>query len=77
MLFPTKVIIKLMFDHHVRIDWNNQNGFWWNETCAMVLEVFGLPGGRFVYVPHEDYMIFEFKSKKDEDLCRVLLSERL
>lgn len=66
-----------IFAYSVRVNWNNQNIPWWNECCAMVLEVFGLPGDRFMYRPHVDYMIFEFKSKKDEDLCRILLSERL
>lgn len=65
------------FDHSVRLDWNNQGVSWWNESCALVLEVFGLPGDRFVYHPFEDYMTFNFKSKKDADLCRILLSERL
>jgi len=32
-------------DHEVIIGWHAPNGeFWWNETCAMVVEVFGLPG---------------------------------
>jgi hypothetical protein len=67
-----------MFNYHVRINWNTQDGtVWWNETCAIVLEVFGLPGHRFMYRPYEDYMVFEFKTKKDEDLCRILLSERI
>ncbi len=66
-----------MFDHKVKVDWNNQSVPWWNECCAMVLEVFGLPGRRYYYKPHEDYMVFEFKSQKDADLCRILLSERL
>jgi len=43
----------------------------------MVLEVFGLPGDRFVYHPFEDFMEFHFKSKKDADLCRILLSEKI
>jgi hypothetical protein len=65
-------------DHEVIVDWRWQSGeFWWNETCAMVVEVFGLPGNRFVYKPFEDFMTFTFKSKKDADLCRILLSERL
>ena len=64
-------------EHDVRIDWDNQNGFWWNETCALVLEVFGLPGNRYESHPDSDYMLFKFKSKKDADLCRILLSERL
>lgn len=61
----------------VRIDWNNRHNEWWNETCADVLSVFGLPGGRFYYRPHPNHMTFTFKSKKDADLCRVLLSEKL
>lgn len=65
-------------DHEVIVDWTIDRGVpWWNECCAMVLEVFGLPGDRFVYSPSEDYMTFTFKSKKDADLCRILLSERL
>jgi len=61
----------------ITIDWHNQNNVWWNETCASVLEVFGLPGGRFYYKPYPNHMTFTFKSKKDADLCRVLLSERI
>lgn len=61
----------------IYVYWDNQNGFWWNETCAMVLEVFGLPGGRYESHPEQDVMKFTFKSKKDADLCRILLSERL
>jgi len=64
-------------DHEIVVAWHNQDNLWWNETCAMVLEVFGLPGNRFVYKPFEDFMTFTFKSKKDADLCRILLSERL
>lgn len=61
----------------VYIYWDNQKGFWWNETCAMVLEVFGLPGDRYTSHPDQDVMVFNFKNKKDADLCRILLSERL
>jgi hypothetical protein len=61
----------------VRVDWHSQGNLWWNETCAMVMEVFGLPGSRYYYKPHEDFMTFSFKNQKDADLCRILLSERL
>lgn len=64
-------------DHEIVVTWHNQDNLWWNETCAMVLGVFGLPGNRFVYKPFKDFMTFTFKSKKDADLCRILLSERL
>lgn len=64
-------------ENTVTVAWDNQNGFWWNETCALVLEVFGLPGGRYTSKPEHDAMFFVFNSKKDADLCRILLSERL
>lgn len=61
----------------VKIKWHNDSVTWWNETCAMVLEVFGLPGDRFIYHPYEDHMVFEFKSEKDQKLCKIMLSERI
>ena len=61
----------------VTVVWDNQNGFWWNETCAMVLEVFGLPGDRYESRPEHDYMSFKFKNIKDAELCKILLSERI
>lgn len=62
----------------VEVKWHvGQNGFWWNETCAMVLEVFGLPGDRFTSHPSQDKLIFNFKNPKDASLCRILLSDRL
>ena len=65
-------------EYIVTVGWERHDGIpAWNETCSKVLEVFGLPGQRFYYRPKEDFMTFTFKSKKDADLCRILLSERL
>ncbi len=63
----------------VRVDWDQgiDAAYEWNEACAKVLNVFGLPGNRFYYRPKDDYMIFIFKSIKDATLCRVLLSETM
>ena len=66
------------FKYPVKINWTTEQGtIWWNECCAMVLEVFGLPGHRFIYKPHLDYMVFEFKNEKDQKLCEILLSEKI
>ena len=64
-------------DQIVLVDWNKgiEVAYGWNEACAKVLGVFGLPGERFYYRPKEDYMIFIFKSVNDARLCRILLSE--
>jgi hypothetical protein len=64
-------------DQIIKVDWHNQGNNWWNQTCADVLEVFGLPGHKFYYRPYEDHMVFMFKTLKDADLCRILLSEKL
>jgi hypothetical protein len=64
-------------DQIVRVGWEHGIDvvYSWNDACAKVLSVFGLPGNRFYYRPKEDYMIFIFKSVKDARLCRILLSE--
>lgn len=69
--------INMPQEHTVQIGWHNQGNDWWNNTCADVLEVFGLPGNRFYYKPYPDHMIFTFKSIKDAELCRLLLSEKI
>lgn len=61
----------------IRIPWNNQQEHWWNETCADIMQVFGLPGDRYTSHPTPDYMDFHFKSQKDADLCKILISEKV
>lgn len=64
-------------DYVVRVEWEGQTGHWWNETCISVIEVFGLPGDRFMWHPTPNYMEFKFAKEKDADLCKILLSEKL
>ena len=63
--------------YEIRLNWENQNKYWWNEVCADVVEIFGLPGDRFTSHPYEDCMLFRFNSKKDYQLCKILLSDKL
>ena len=60
-------------DHEIIIDWTSE----WNESCALVISVFGLPGNRFISSLSDDFMTLIFKNKKDADLCRILLSDKL
>lgn len=61
----------------VKINWNDEKPPVWNECCAMVLEVFGLPGNRFTCYPRKEYMEIEFVKETDAMLCKVLLSEKV
>jgi len=36
-----------------------------NEICIWAIETYGCPGKRFITHPHENYMDFIFKEKKD------------
>ncbi len=65
-------------ERRVTVPWHRgQNEFWWNETCAMVIETFGLPGDRFRYSPGVEKMEFYFNTLEDAFLCKILLSDRI
>jgi len=61
----------------VTVPWENQNNIWWNETCADIIEHFGLPGGKYVTDISTEYMKFIFYDDKDALMCRLLISDKL
>ena len=61
----------------VRVPWENQNGTWWNETCANIMEHFGLPGGKYVTNVNENQMDFIFFDDRDALMCRLLISDKV
>ena len=75
MSFPARAII--VMDYKIVIPWHDQDNNWWNQMCADVVEVFGLPGERYTYHPRFEDMSFNFKSKKDYQLCKILLSDKI
>lgn len=65
------------FKHLLRLPWNGQDNYWWNEVCADIMEVFGLPGEKYVSHPTPNYMDFYFKSTKDLEFCKILISDKV
>ena len=61
----------------INLTWNSQTANWWNESCALIIEHFGLPGHRYTTEVSLDYMKFFFKSAEDKLMCAILLSDRL
>jgi len=62
----------------ILVPWKKeQTGFWWNETCGMVVEHFGLPGDRYTSHPEADQMTFRFHNEQDAMMCKILLSDRI
>ncbi len=72
--YPNEATIDDRFNLY--IEWK-QPTMPWNEICAKVVEVFGLPGDRYVSSPCTHFMLFRFYSEKDYRLCQILLSEYL
>lgn len=61
----------------VTVPWKNQNKQWWNQTCADIMEQFGLPGQRYVTEVTEDHMSFIFYNDHDALLCKLLISDKV
>lgn len=56
--------------HSVRIPWRDTEEYIsaWNDICIWAIETFGLPGVKFVWHPHDDYMDFVFEDERDATL---------
>jgi hypothetical protein len=61
----------------ITVPWESQSNTWWNETCARVIEHFGLPGGRYVTEISADCMHLDFRNDKDALMCRLLISDSI
>ena len=59
------------------VPWKNQSNTWWNETCAQIMEQFGLPGDRYTTEISPDEMIFNFNNSDDALMCKILISDHI
>ena len=61
----------------ITVPWKNQSNTWWNETCANILEHFGVPGDRYVTEITADHMHFDFTDDRDALMCRIMISDKI
>jgi hypothetical protein len=61
----------------VTVPWESQSNIWWNETCADIMEHFGLPGGKYRTEVSTEYMKFIFYDDRDALMCRLLISDKI
>lgn len=59
------------------VPWANQSNNWWNETCAQIVDHFGLPGEKYTTEVNENYMKFFFKDERDALLCKIMISDQI
>ena len=69
MTYPVKITWSLTDD----TDSNTQT---WTETCARVLEQFGLPGDRYTTEISPEYMIFNFVTREDAVMATLMIGHQ-
>ena len=67
------------FVHEVTIPWSPRAATMrvWNEICADAVELFGLPGDRYITDISEKSMTWSFRSDQDAVLFRLKFAEAL
>jgi hypothetical protein len=65
------------FPYSVMIPWTPRmdNVMRWNEVCAQAMEVFGLPGDRYLTQANINHMTWYFKTEQEALLMRLKFSE--
>lgn len=61
----------------ISVPWQGQSNTWWNETCAQIIEHFGLPGGKYVTEASTECMHFDFNDERDALLCKIMISHQI
>lgn len=63
--------------NEICVPWNGQSTIWWNETCARIVDHFGLPGDKYTTEVSEDNMKFFFNDEREALLCKIMISDQL
>ena len=61
------------YRHHCTVPWTDRNNamFYWDNLCAEAVELFGLPGDRYITDICESSMTWSFRSDQDAVLFRL------
>ena len=58
-----------------RLDWGSLAN--WNETCARAIELFGLPGDRYITDVTDGHLTWRFREPQDALLFRLKFAKHL
>ena len=65
--------------HHCTVPWTDRRNpmFYWDDLCANAVELFGLPGDRYITDISERSMTWSFRSDHDAVLFRLKFAEAM
>ena len=63
------------YPYHVELLWGRVRKAPWNEMYAQTIELFGLPGDRYIALAHAITINFYFKIEQDQLLFKLKWSE--
>lgn len=63
--------------NEVFVPWTNDRNHTWTETSIKVIEIFGLPGKKYVTDIGSDGIRFLFNNNKDAFICSIAVSDYL
>ena len=64
------------YTFYCTIPWReNDNNQRWDEICISAIELFGMPGNRYVTDISQDQMSWIFKTEQDQLLFKLKFSE--
>ena len=78
-ILRTSTLKDELFKHPVVLPWQQDldTVTAWNEVCAQAMEIFGLPGNRYITEANVNDMTWYFKDPKDALIMTLKFSERL
>lgn len=77
--YETDTLQDKEFPHPVRIKWSRHLDtiFLWNEVCADIMELFGLPGNRYITDVNINDMTVYFRDERDAVIMALKFSEHV
>lgn len=76
-IFADNILREPKYCHHCTIPWIDRKNplYYWDTLCANAVDLFGLPGDRYITDISEHSMTWSFRTEQDALLFKLKFSE--